>query len=69
MNEIIFLVEAADEGGFIAKALGFGIFTEADDVPSLKENIRETIFAHFEEDNIPKVVRMHFVSEEVFSVA
>lgn len=30
MNEIIFLVEEADEGGFVARALGASIFTQGD---------------------------------------
>lgn len=30
MSEIIFLVEEAPEGGYIARVLGFSIFTEAD---------------------------------------
>lgn len=30
MNEIMFIIEDADEGGYIARALGASIFTEAD---------------------------------------
>ena len=30
MNELIFMVEEAPEGGFLARALGESIFTEAD---------------------------------------
>jgi hypothetical protein len=30
MTEIIFIVEAAPEGGFTARALGAAVFTEAD---------------------------------------
>jgi len=30
MSEIVFLVEAAHEGGFTARALGYSISTEAD---------------------------------------
>ena len=40
MNEIIFLVEEAPEGGFVARALGESIFTEADDLTTLEVNIR-----------------------------
>ncbi len=29
VKEIIFLVEEAEEGGYIARALGYSIFTEA----------------------------------------
>jgi hypothetical protein len=30
VDEIIFLVEEAPEGGYTARALGYSIFTEAD---------------------------------------
>lgn len=69
MNEIIFLIENAAEGGYCAKALGYSIFTEADDSDSLKANIRDAVLAHFEDGNHPKIVRMHFVHEETFGIA
>lgn len=67
MNEIIFLVENAVEGGYAARALGESIFTEADDLESLRENIREAVDCHFEAEEKPKMIRLHFVSEEVFA--
>jgi hypothetical protein len=69
MNEIIFLIENAPEGGYCAKALGHSIFTEADDLDSLKANIRDAVLTHFEEGKHPKIVRMHFVREETFGIA
>lgn len=67
MNEIIFLVEEAAEGGFTARALGESIFTEGDDLDDLRGNIREAVDCHFEEDQKPKMIRLHFVSEEVIA--
>ena len=49
MNEIIFLVEDAPEGGFTAKALGPSIFTEADSLDELHDNVRDAVRCHFEE--------------------
>jgi dephospho-CoA kinase len=68
MTELIFLVEEADEGGYTARALGESIFTEADDVPKLEENIRDAVRCHFEEGAIPRIVRLHFTREEVITV-
>lgn len=68
MNEIIFLVEEAQEGGFTAKALGVDIFTESDTVAELKINIHEAVRCHFEDDTCPKMIRLHFVKEEVMPV-
>ncbi|MFZ5818361.1 MAG: 2-oxoisovalerate dehydrogenase [Chloroflexota bacterium] len=48
MNEIIFLVEDAPEGGYTARALGHSIFTEADSWEELKEAIQEAVRCHFD---------------------
>jgi hypothetical protein len=68
MNEIIFLVEEAAEGGLVARALGESIFTEADDLPSLESNIRDAVHCHFDEANMPRVIRLHFTREQVIAV-
>ena len=49
MNEIIFLVEEAPDGGYTARALGASIFTEADDVAALEENVRDAVRCDFDE--------------------
>ena len=68
MNEVIFLVEEAQEGGFTAKALGESIFTEADTLDKLKKMIRDAVSCHFDKDKLPKIIRLHFVKEELLSV-
>jgi hypothetical protein len=68
MNELIFLVEEAPEGGYTARALGESIFTEADDVATLEENVRDAVRCHFDEGNLPRVVRLHFTRQEVITV-
>ncbi|MEO6457811.1 MAG: 2-oxoisovalerate dehydrogenase [Chloroflexia bacterium] len=68
MNELIFLVEEAPEGGYTARALGESIFTEADSVAELHDEIRDAVRCHFDEGEGPKVVRLHFVREEVIAL-
>ncbi|MCM2264391.1 MAG: hypothetical protein NDI73_04270 [Desulfuromonadales bacterium] len=68
MNEIFFLVENAPEGGYTAKALGESIFTEADSLEELHVNVRDAVKCHFDEDKVPKMIRLHFVHEEVLAV-
>jgi len=68
MNEIIFLVEEAPEGGYCARALGTSIFTEADHLPGLHEQVRDAVCCHFEPDQVPQVIRLHFVRDEVLAV-
>ena len=67
MNEIIFLIEEAADGGFTARALGQSIFTEADSIDALRNQIRDAVKCHFEEGQAPKVIRLHFVREEVIA--
>jgi hypothetical protein len=67
MSEIIFVVEEAPEGGFTARALDASIFTEADTEPKLREAIRDAVHCHFEPDNVPKIIRLHFVRDEVLT--
>ena len=67
MNEVIFLVEEAPEGGYTARALGPSIFTEADSLPELQAQVRDAVRCHFGDGKAPKVIRLHFVREEVIS--
>ncbi len=68
MNEIFFLVEEAIEGGYTAHALGESIFTEAETLEELKAAIREAVHCHFDEDQLPKIIRLHLVKEETILV-
>ena len=67
LTEVIFVVEEAPEGGLIARALGESIFTEAEDVTDLHAKVRDAVRCHFDEGGGPKVIRLHFVREEVIS--
>ena len=68
MSELIFIVEEAPEGGFIARALGAAIFTEGATLAELHENVRDAVRCHFDEANRPKVIRLHTVHEELLAV-
>ena len=67
MNEIIFLIEEAGEGGFTARALGESIFTEADTLDALRQQVRDAVNCHFDEGKATKVIRLHFVRDEVLA--
>ena len=68
MSELIFMVEDAPEGGFVARALGVSIFTEADTIAELHGEIRDAVRCHFDEGHSPTVVRLHHVREEIIAV-
>ncbi len=65
MQEVIFVVEEAPEGGFTARALGASIFTEADSPRELHAKVRDAVRCHFDAGQAPKIIRLHFVREEV----
>ncbi|MGI0479342.1 2-oxoisovalerate dehydrogenase [Geminocystis sp. CENA526] len=68
VKEIIFLVEEATEGGYIAQALGESIFTEADTLEELKTEIRDAVHCHFPDaQNRPQIIRLHIVRDEVIA--
>ena len=67
MSEILFLVEEAPEGGFTARALGHSIYTEADTWDDLKVAIQDALACHFDPDQRPRVIRLHYLREEVIA--
>jgi predicted RNase H-like HicB family nuclease len=66
--EIIFIVEESKEGGYEAKALGYSIFTQGENLEELKEAIKDAVKCHFEEKDMPHVIRIHIVKDEVITV-
>ncbi len=68
-KEILFIVEEDIEGGYNAKSAGFSIFTEGDTLEELKENIKDALRCHFDEKDIPRIIHLHIVREEVISYA
>jgi hypothetical protein len=68
MGELIFIVEEAPEGGYTARALNASIFTEADTLADLPAQVRDAVRCHYDEGLAPRVIRLHYVREEVIAV-
>ena len=68
-NEIIFLVYQSPEGGYEAQALGHSIYTEADTLDELRLMVKDAVNCHFDEFERPKIIRLHFVREEILAAA
>lgn len=68
MSEIIFVIEESPEGGYNARALGESIFTQADTIPELHARTRDAVQCHFPDGNAPKLIRLHFVRDEVIAL-
>ena len=64
-REVLFLVEDAPEGGYVARSLGYSIFAEADTWQALKDAVRDAVQCHFDEGERPDLIRLHAVRDEV----
>lgn len=71
MTEIVFQIEEDDvDGGWVAAAPGLSITTQAETIDELKTMIRDALRCHFDdESDIPALIRLHFVREEVIAFA
>jgi len=67
-KEIIFLVEDSAEGGYEARALGHSIYTQAESLDELRTAVQDAVRCHFEEEDRPRVIRLHLVKDEVIPV-
>ena len=67
MSEIHFVVEEAPEGGFVARSIAEDIITEADDIETLRANVRDAVHCHFDPGAAPSLIRLHFSREEVLA--
>ena len=67
-TEIIFQVREASEGGYIARAVGYNIFTQGEDWEDLKFMLRDAVLCHFDDGEAPAAIRVHMVQSEVIRV-
>ncbi len=67
-KELIFLVEESLDTGYEARALGYSIFTEGETIEDIREAVRNAVVCHFEQEEMPAFVRLHFVKDEVIAL-
>ncbi|NUM71668.1 MAG: 2-oxoisovalerate dehydrogenase [Ignavibacteriaceae bacterium] len=65
--EINFVVEESLDGGFEAKAIGYSIYTQGETIDDIKMAIREAVHCHFNDEEMPKIIRIVFIKEEVLA--
>jgi len=66
-NEIIFIIEESPETGYEARALDHSIYTEADTIEELKIMVKDAVRCHFNEPDMPKLIRLHYIKEEIMA--
>ena len=67
-KEIIFLIEESIEGGYEARALGYSIYTQGESYEKVKKAIYDAVHCHFDEKDLPNLIRLHFVRDEVLAI-
>lgn len=67
-KEIIFIVNESAEGGYEAKAPGYPIFTQGESLDELKEMIKDAVRCHFKENELPEIINLHIVKDEVLTL-
>lgn len=66
-SEIIFDAQKLQQGGYEATALGHLIFIQANTVEELRLMVKDAVECHFEEEVRAKIIRLHFVREELLA--
>jgi hypothetical protein len=68
MQEILFVVEEAEDGSFRASAAAAAIHTEADTLEELHREIRDAVVCHFDPGQAPPLIRLHHVRQELLAL-
>lgn len=64
-KEVLFIVEESLDGGYEASCPGYSIYTEGETLDEIKDAVTDAVRCHFDEGDMPKVIHLHFVKEEV----
>jgi predicted RNase H-like HicB family nuclease len=71
VSEIIFEVQQDEaDGGYVATALGHSIVTQGDTLEELRAMVKDAVRCHFGDGvpgPMPKIIRLHFVRDEVLA--
>ena len=66
--QLLFFVSNDPDGGYVAKAPKYSIYTQGEDWEELIANIKEAILCHFEEGEAPASFAWQMVKREVVLV-
>jgi len=69
MRELVFEVTQEADGGFCARAIGEGIFTQGDTWEELRQMVLDATKGYFYDSEPPEQIRLHLLRDEVLAVA
>lgn len=68
IDEVVFIVQQEEDGGYCAACHRYGIFTQGDDLEDLRAMVVDAVDCRFEgEAERPRQIRLHFVRDEVIA--
>ena len=67
-NEVIFRVTESLDGGYEAQAVGHSIYTQCDEYEELSAVLRDAVKCHFDNAELPSMIRIHLVKDEVIAI-
>ena len=65
-TETMFEVTEAIKGGYDARALGYGIFTQGNDWADLKAMVKDAVLCYFDEGTAPRIIKMNTTNKTFF---
>ena len=68
LDEVVFEVHEAEEGGYYAAAIGYDIITQGDSWEELKLMAQDAVLCHFDDGEAPRTLRLRLVKDEVVAV-
>ncbi len=69
MSELLFEVTQEEDGGYCARAIGEGIFTQGDTWEELREMVLDATKGYFFDSEPPESIRLHLIRDEILKVA
>ena len=69
MSDIHFTVEKSSKRGYTACAVGHDIFTEAENLPDLRSQVRDAVHCHFDAGQKPVLIHLNIAGTEVLVAA
>ena len=60
-------MEEDPESGYLARAIGESIFTQAETLEELRQLVRDAVSCHFNTSDRPSLIRLHIVRDEVIA--
>jgi len=67
MSELLFVVEEDADGGWVGRAVGADIFTQAETLDEMEAAVRDAVRCHYEPGMLPRLIRLHIVQDRLLA--